>query len=121
MVTIIDGKLAFTRDQVITSTQASKNFGEMRRRAREEPLYVSDRNDGIDTVIVSFDEFQRICVEYDALSRERLHGIAAQRIAEADADENHQPISLKETVGAEAYEAVINQDTESVPDSEVFA
>ena len=49
MVAVIDRKLVFGREQVLTSTQASKNFGEARRRARREPQFVSDRNDGIDT------------------------------------------------------------------------
>lgn len=37
MVAVIDKKLVFGREQVLTSTQASKNFGEARRRARREP------------------------------------------------------------------------------------
>ena len=54
MVAVIDNKLVFGREQVLTSTQASKNFGEARRRARREPQFVSDRNDGIDTVNLGY-------------------------------------------------------------------
>ena len=39
MVAVIDKKLVFGREQVLTSTQASKNFGEARRRARREPQF----------------------------------------------------------------------------------
>ena len=77
MVAVIDKKLVFGREQVLTSTQASKNFGEARRRARKEPQFVSDRNDGIDTVIVGFDEFEAMAVELEQLREERLHAIAA--------------------------------------------
>ena len=78
MVAVIDKKLVFGREQVLTSTQASKNFGEARRRARREPQFVSDRNDGIDTVIVGFEEFEAMAVELEQLREERLHAIAAQ-------------------------------------------
>ena len=120
MVTVADGKLAFSRDQVVTSTQASKNFGEMRRRAKEGPLYVSDRNDGIDTVIVGFDDFEQMALELDRLKTERLYALAAGRIAAADADAEHEPISLEETVGEEEYRRLLSLDIDSVPDDEVF-
>ena len=57
MVVVADGKLAFSKDRVVSATQASKNFGECRRRAKREPLFVTDRNASIETVIVDYDEF----------------------------------------------------------------
>ena len=56
MVVVADGKLAFSKDRVVSATQASKNFGECRRRAKREPLFVTDRNASIETVIVDYDE-----------------------------------------------------------------
>ena len=67
MVVVADGKLTFSREQVISSTQASKNFGECRRRARREPLFVTDRNASIETVIVDYDEFEAMAVELERL------------------------------------------------------
>ena len=58
MVVVADGKLAFSKDRVVSATQASKNFGECRRRAKREPLFVTDRNASIETVIVDYDEFE---------------------------------------------------------------
>ena len=120
MVTVADGKLTFSKDQVVTSSQASKNFGEMRRRARQEPLYVSDRNDGIDTVIVGYDEFERMALELETLRLERLYSLAADRVAAADAVASHRPIMLEETIGQEAYERLLKMDIDSIPDDEVF-
>lgn len=121
MVAVIEKKLVFGRDQVLTSTQASKNFGEARKRARREPLFVSDRNDGIDTVIVSFDEFESMAVELEALREERLLAIAAARLAVGDGDPNREPIPFGEVVGANAFAALIQAESESpVPDSELF-
>lgn len=121
MVAVIDKKLVFGRDQVLTSTQASKNFGEARRRARREPLFVSDRNDGIDTVIVGYDEFEAMAVELQELREERLYAVAAARIAEADSDPNREMSSLKDVMGHERYEALrAAEAVDPTPDSELF-
>ena len=39
MDAVMNGKLVFGRDQIVSSSQASKNFGEIRKRARKEPLF----------------------------------------------------------------------------------
>lgn len=80
MVAVVDDKLVFGRGQVLTSTQASKNFGEARAAVRvRNREFVSDRNNGIDTVIVSFDEFEAMAVELERLREERLYATAAAR------------------------------------------
>ena len=121
MVAVIDKKLVFGRDQVLTSTQASKNFGEARRRARKEPLFVSDRNDGIDTVIVGFAEFEAMAVELQELREERLYAEAAARLSEIDADPDRKMTSLKDVIGHERYDALLAAESaDTTPDSELF-
>lgn len=121
MVAVLDKKLVFGRDQVVTSTQASKNFGEVRRRARRVPQFVSDRNNGIDTVIVDYDEFEAMAVELQELREERLYAVAAARIAEANSDPNHQTISFEDIIGQECYEALLAAEAvDPTPDSELF-
>ncbi len=120
MVPVIDNKIAFSRDQVVTSSQAAKNFGEMRRRARTKPLFVSDRNDGIDTVIIGYDEFEAMALELERLREASFYDVAASRVAAADADPGHKPIPLRDVVGQEEYEAIMGVDTETIPDSELF-
>ncbi len=121
MVAVIDKKLVFGRGQVLTSTQASKNFGEARRRARKEPQFVSDRNDGIDTVIVGFDEFEAMAVELQELREERIYAVAAARIAEAGADPNRKTIPLEDVMGRGRYEAMLAAEAaDPTPDPELF-
>lgn len=120
MVAIVDDKIAFNRDQVVTSTQAGKNFGEMRRRAKRNPLYVSDRNDGIDTVIVDFDEFESMALELDRLREELFYRVAAERVAAADSDSFHKLLSLEETLGESAYRAFCEIKADDIPDAELF-
>ena len=100
MVAVIDRKLVFGREQVLTSTQASKNFRQARRRARQEPQFVSDRNDGIDTVIVGYEEFEAMAVELEQLREERLHAIAAARTRSGgEADPSRKGIPFADVVG----------------------
>ena len=120
MVSVLNHKLVFSRDQVVTSTSASKNFGQIKEAARSAPVFVSDRNSGIDTVIVSFDEFERMAVELDGLREERLYARAAARLAEAGSDYSEEGPSLEEVMGAEGYRAFLAQDPDAIPDSELF-
>ena len=121
MVAVYEKKLVFGRDQVVTSTQASKNFGEARRRARRGPLYVSDRNGGIDTVIVGFDEFEEMAVELQQLREERLYALAAARVAEIDANPDREMPTLRDVMGHERYDALKAAEAlDPTPDSELF-
>ncbi|MEF9875553.1 MAG: hypothetical protein RRZ85_07830 [Gordonibacter sp.] len=115
-----EGKLTFGRDQVVTSSHAAKNFGEMRRRAKEEPLYVSDRNDGIDTVIVDFDTFEALAVELENFRVQRLYDTAAIRLQEGDADLTRQPVGLAEVLGEKSYAEWLSLDADAIADKDLF-
>ncbi len=120
MVVVAEDKIAFGRDQVISSTQASKNFGEVRRRAKTTPLFVTDRNASIDTVIISYDEFEQMAVELDRLRQQIVYAIAANRIAEADADPAHSPILLEDALSEEEYRRFLDSDNDNEPDEALF-
>ena len=121
MVAVVDDRLVFGRDQVLTSTQAGKNFGEARRRARKGPLFVSDRNDGIDTVIVGYDEFESMALEIERLRDELLRERAAARLAEAGAGRAGRPVPFDEAAGAGALQALVDVEAgDPVPDAELF-
>ena len=121
MVVVADGKLTFSREQVISSTQASKNFGECRRRARREPLFVTDHNASIETVIVDYDEFEAMAVELERLRHERLYATAAERLAEADAHPRDALITFEEMLGEDGYRSFLEIDPDDMPDEELFA
>ena len=93
MVVVADGKLAFSKDRVVSATQASKNFGECRRRAKREPLFVTDRNASIETVIVDYDEFEP----------------------------SGETVPFSEILGDEGYDAFLALDPDDLPDGELFA
>ena len=114
MSSIVDGELLLTRDQIVTSTQASKNFGEVRRRARVRPQFVSGRS-GIDTVVVSYESYEAMCLELERRREEDLLRAAAERLACAP-----ERTSLQDAMGEEAYVRLLSTDPDSIPDEDLF-
>jgi PHD/YefM family antitoxin component YafN of YafNO toxin-antitoxin module len=113
-----DGSLVFSRDQIITSSQASKNFGEIRRRARKAPLYVADRNN-IDTVIVDYETFEEMAVELERLREQQFYASLSQRLREGDADSARKSILLADAMGDAAYAECLRLDPEAVSDEDL--
>lgn len=46
-----------TIDQMVKSSEAAKKFGEMRKRAKKAPLYITE-NGTVDTVLLSYNEYE---------------------------------------------------------------
>lgn len=119
MDAVMNGKLVFGRDQIVSSSQAGKNFGEIRKRARKEPVFVSDRNT-IDTVIVDYETFEGMAVELEELRERQFYAKVAQRLREGDADANRQSIGFEQAMGEEGYAAWLQLDPDAVSDEELF-
>ncbi|WP_165253114.1 hypothetical protein [Adlercreutzia sp. ZJ304] len=120
MVAVVENKIAFGRDQVVSSTQVCKGFSEIRKRAQEGPLFVSDRNAGMDTVIVSYDEFEEMAVELANAREAIFYAVATNRISSADSDPQHCNISLEETLGEQGYADFLSMDINAEEDSDIF-
>lgn len=58
-------KPTFHVDQLITSTDASKRFGELRKKAQQEPQYITD-NGNVETVLIGYPLFEKL---YERLSQ----------------------------------------------------
>lgn len=117
---VVDGRLAFCRDQVVSATHASKNFGECRRRAKREPLFVTDRNATIETVIIDYDAFEAMAVELEQLRLDKLYMTAAARLAEVDSNPEDSTVPLSDVMGEEGYRSFLEIDPDEIPDEELF-
>ena len=113
-------KPTFTRDQIVSATTASKEFSALRKRARKAPQYISGRN-GIDSVLLDYETYERMYGELQHFHEKELDRVAAARVAAADADSHHRPLSFREAVGEDAYAAFEAIDPEAVSDEELFA
>lgn len=61
----IVAKPKFDVDQIVTSSEASKKFGELRKKAKELPQYITD-NGTVDSVLIGYDLFEQM---YDRLTK----------------------------------------------------
>lgn len=72
-------KLTFTKEQLITASLASKQFGELRKKARMHPMFITDNGD-IDTVIVGYEYFEQMFQRLKELEQQEEEKILAERI-----------------------------------------
>lgn len=72
-------KPSFTRDQLIPSSVASKNFGQVRKRAKEMPQFISE-NGTVDTVVLDYDLYERIYQRLRELEEKEEARILESRI-----------------------------------------
>lgn len=78
-------KPAFTVDQLVSSTQAVKNFGELRRRAKAKPIAITDNGD-VDTIIVGYSYFEKMYARLMELEDKEEDRILGERIDRLDKD-----------------------------------
>lgn len=78
---VMNRRLVFGRDQIVSSSQAGKNFGEIRKRARKDLQFVSDWSI-IDTVIVNRETFEGMAIELKELQEQPLYAKVAPRSQE---------------------------------------
>lgn len=75
-------KPAFTVDQLVSSTQAVKNFGELRRKAKTRPIAITDNGD-VDTIVIGYSYFERMyarLMELESREEERVLGERIERL-----------------------------------------
>lgn len=112
-------KPTFGKDQIVSATTVSKKFSEIRKRAKNMPQFVSDRNE-IDTVILDYQTYESMYAELEFLREQQFYALAAERIAKGDANPNRRSISLKDVMGDEDFAEYSNIDPDAMPDEELF-
>lgn len=76
-------KPSITKDQMIKSSEASKRFGQIRRRAKDTPLYITD-NGNIDSVILGYEYFEKMYQRLIELEEKEEERILLNRINELE-------------------------------------
>ena len=75
----MDFKLTITKDQIVKSSVASKNFYQYTNRAKIEPIYISE-NGNIDTVLIGYNYFEQILQRLSELEELQEVRILSERI-----------------------------------------
>lgn len=71
---VIMTKPSITKEQIVKSSEASKRFGQIRKKAKDAPLYITD-NGSIDSVLLGYEYFEKMygrLVELEEREEERM-------------------------------------------------
>jgi prevent-host-death family protein len=66
-------------DQLTTSSDAQKKFGDLSKRAKEQPQYIT-MNGNVDTVLISYELYERMYDRLTQLEQEKEERTLLQRI-----------------------------------------
>lgn len=78
-------KPTFNVDQLIPASTASKHFGELREKAKESPLFITD-NGYVDTVLISYDSYEKMYKRLVELEEKEESKILIERIERLEKD-----------------------------------
>jgi len=104
-------------DQIISATYASKRFGEIRKKAKELPQFISENN-CVDTVVLDYKAYEAMYAEIQALREVVWEIDIARRLEKADTTKVRY--TLQEVMGEKEYEEFRNIDANSISDEELF-
>lgn len=110
-------KPRFNVDQVNSATYASKRFGDIRKKAKELPQFISENNN-IDTVVLDYKVYEEMYAELQALRELTWELEIARRLEKADSTNVRH--SLQDVLGEDEYKEFCNIDPNSIPDEELF-
>jgi hypothetical protein len=116
-VGIVIHKPHFNVDQVNSASYASKRFGEIRKKAKKLPQFISENN-SIDTVVLDYKAYEEMYAELQALREMAWELEIARRLEKADS--TNIRYRLKDVLGENEYKKFRNIDPNSIPDEELF-
>ncbi len=123
MVAVIDRKLVFGREQVLTSTQASKNFGRPGAARARSPSSSRTETTESNTVIVGYEEFEAMAVELEQLRRSASMRCGGERLAQGRGRPSRKGIPFADVVGRDGIRCHggRRRATDPVADAELFS
>jgi|SRR5699024_10938494 len=108
----------FNIDQIVPASKAAQNFAEVRKKAKNEPQFIS-QNNHIDSVVQSYADYEKMYAELEYFRELFLDLNVSKRIAKADSDPKKR-YSLKDVMGEERYSDFKKINPNSIADDELF-
>ncbi len=108
-------KPVFTKDQVVSATEASKSLSAIRKRAKRAPQFIADHND-IDTVIIDYAAYEEMYGALQYLHELEINRIAANRVKHGP----HEFVPFEEALTTEELAEFESMDPDAIPDEDLF-
>lgn len=83
-------KPRFNRDQIISSSEAAKKFGELRKKAKTIPQFITD-NGTVDTVVMNYEYYEKMYMRLQELEEIEETAILSERMERL---ENNPGVSI---------------------------
>lgn len=115
---IVMKKPNFNVDQVTSASNAAKRFGEIRKKAKQLPQFISENNK-VDTVVLDYTEYEKMYIELEALKELAWEYEVMRRVQEAEANTNNSS-SLKDIMDEKEYKEYRTMNVNEIPDDELF-
>lgn len=87
-------KPVFNADQLTTASDAAKTFGNLRKKAKKQPQFITD-NGKVDTVVLEYGYFEEMYARLKELELHEEDRILSERIARLD-NEPDSAVSWKD-------------------------
>jgi PHD/YefM family antitoxin component YafN of YafNO toxin-antitoxin module len=78
-------KPVFSKEQMISATEISRNFKAVRQKAKKAPLVILERN-GLSSVLLNYDQYEKIYEYVQELEEKIVELKALQSLAEIEKD-----------------------------------
>ena len=75
----------FSVDQLVPASVASKNLGDLRKRAKKLPLFITD-NGNVDTVLIGYENYEKMYQRLMELEEKEESRILKERIDRLESD-----------------------------------
>lgn len=75
----------FNVDQLVSASLASKNFGDLRKKAKKLPLFITD-NGNVDTVLIGYEYYEKMYQRLMELEEKEEARILEERIERLESD-----------------------------------
>lgn len=115
MSSLVLEKPVFTKDQVVSATEASKSLSAIRKRAKRAPQFIADHND-IDTVIIDYAAYEEMYGALQYLRELEINCIAADRVKHGP----HEFVPFEDALTAEELAELESMDSDAIPDEDLF-
>lgn len=112
-------KPTFSRDQIIPASIAGRKFGEVRKRAKRMPQFISEHNE-IDSVVLDYRTYERMFAELEEFREKQFYAVAAERVRASDAGASRKGRSLQEVMSEEEWAEFDAMDSECIADEDLF-
>ena len=103
-------KPVFTKDQVVSATEASKSLSAIRKRARRAPQFIADHND------IDYAAYEEMYGALQYLRELEIDPIAADRIKNGP----HEFIPFEDALTPDELAEFESMDPDAISDEDLF-